>query len=845
MYQRVVRKSKKALVRQIWLNLFALGFLLTGLFIVWAARLQLPDVNSFNSRLVSQSTKFFDRTGVILLFNIQENVRRSEVPLSEISPYLQKATVAIEDDTFYQHSGIRPLSFLRAVIANATSLSFSQGGSTITQQVVKNSLLTGDKSFFGGPIRKMKEWVLATKLEKVVSKDQILEIYLNENPYGGNIYGAEEASQAFFGVNAASLNLAQAAYLAALPQAPSYYSPYGSHKDELSNRKNLVLQRMYEQKLITEAEHVAAEKEVVEFRPPQRTGIIAPHFVFYLRSILENKYGKRALEEEGLKIVTTIDVPMQQKAEEVVKKYALSNKEKFNAENAGLVALDPKTGQILAMVGSRDYFDKEIDGNVNIALAKRQPGSSFKPFVYATAFKKGYTPETIVFDVPTEFSTRCTDEGRPINPSDPPTTCYNPENYDQIFRGPVNLRSALAQSLNIPAVKVLYLSGMRDVLQTARDVGINTFSDPDRYGLTLVLGGGEVTLLQLTGAYGAFANDGIGSVPAGILRVENGEGEILESFEAQQNNALPSDVARTISDILSDDVARTPLYGARSNLYFANRQVAAKTGTTNDYRDAWIVGYTPSLVVGSWAGNNDNRPMEKKVSGQIVAPMWREFMDYAISTLPDERFYQAAPLNTESLPPVLRGVWQGGETYLVDKDTGAIVDENYPKEKTVEKAVPGVHSILRWINKNDPQSVTPPENPTEDSQYSHWEFAVRKWAEANGYGGEGSKPTGSVSATPLKEVSFTLSGYNENTEHNFSAPVSFTVVSNGSSPISKVEVFLNNKLVGSYNNSPFYVSFNARDVTGIIQANNTLKVIGYSPPFLKVEKDFSLKYKLN
>ncbi|MEK7567665.1 MAG: transglycosylase domain-containing protein [Patescibacteria group bacterium] len=841
MYHRVVRKSKKRLAKKIWLNIFALGLLTTGLILVWAARLQLPDVNSFNTRVVSQSTKFFDRTGKILLFNIQENVRRSEVPLSEISPYLQKATVAIEDDTFYQHKGIRPLSFLRAVLVNATSLGFSQGGSTITQQVVKNSLLTRDKSI----ARKLKEWVLAIKLERVISKDQILEIYLNESPYGGNIYGAEEASHAFFGVSASSLNLPQSAYLASLPQAPSYYSPYGNHRDELTDRKNSVLGKMYENNLINETEYLSAQKEKVEFKPPQRIGIVAPHFVFYLRSILEEKYGKRALEEEGLKIITTIDVPMQQKAEEIVKKYALLNKGKFNAENAGLVALDPKTGQILAMVGSRDYFDKEIDGNVNVVLAKRQPGSSFKPFVYATAFKKGYTPDTMVFDLETEFSTRCDDESKPLYTSDDPETiCYNPENYDQIFRGPVSLRNALAQSLNIPAVKVLYLSGMKDVLQTAEDVGINTLNDPDRYGLTLVLGGGEVTLLQLTGGYGALANDGIKSVPNGILLVENGSGEILESFEPQQNNALPSDVARIVSDILSDDKARSPLFGERSTLYFPDHQVAAKTGTTNDYRDAWVVGYTPSLAVGSWAGNNDNRPMEKKVAGQIVAPMWHEFMVYAISTLPDERFHQAAPINTDGLSPVLRGIWQGGETYFVDKYTGVIVDKNYPEEKLQEKIVPSVHSILKWINKNDPQNGIPPSDPNEDSQFSHWEFAVRKWAVANGYGTDAIKPN-IFSTAPLSEVSFDVIGYDEKSEHAPSSPISFTVVSAGSSRLSKVEIFLNNNLIGIYKNSPFYVSFNNREIAGIIREENLLKIIGYNASGLKVERFFPLNFKLN
>ncbi len=847
MSRKITSRLKRILGRHFILNGAALSLVFLGTFFIWAGRVQLPDVNSFNSRIVSQSTKFFDRTGEILLFNIQENVRRSEVPLSKISPYLQKATIAIEDTEFYNHNGIRPLSFLRAVLVNATSLEFSQGGSTITQQVVKNSLLTKQKSV----VRKAKEWVLAVKLEKVLSKEQILEIYLNESPYGGNIYGVEEASQAFFGESASNLTLAQAASLAALPQAPSYYSPYGNHKDELLARKNLVLERMRDNKLISEAEYLEAKGEEVKFKPPIRSGIIAPHFVFYLRAILEEKYGKRALEEEGLKVITTIDVPLQQKAEEIVKKYALANEKTFNAENAGLVALDPKTGQILAMVGSRDYFDKEIDGNVNIALAKRQPGSSFKPFVYATAFKKGYTPETVLFDVPTEFSARCSDDSKPLNPNQE-EECYNPENYDQRFRGPVNLRNALAQSLNVVAVKVLYLAGLQNVLETAKDVGITTLNDPDRYGLTLVLGGGEVTLLELTGAYGALANDGIKSVSSGILSIEDSSGEVLESFEARQSNALPQDIARTVSDVLSDNVARTPLFGERSTLYFPNREVAAKTGTTNDYRDAWILGYTPNLAVGAWAGNNDNRPMEKKVAGQIVAPLWHEFMEYALPGFPNENFRQALPPNEETLPPALRGVWQGGEIYLINKQTGAIVGKDYPKEKTEEKVVQSVHTILYWLDRNNPQSGVKPENPQDDSQFSHWEYGIRKWAQTNGYTQEGVMPSaqniigsaGGISSDG-DGPSFRIVGFNESNKYPFSKAVGFNVVSEGFSSLSKVEIYFNGRLLGTYKEPPFYISINPREISGILRESNNITVTGFNASGNKNQISLNLKLGLN
>ncbi|MBI4133248.1 transglycosylase domain-containing protein, partial [Candidatus Uhrbacteria bacterium] len=571
----------------------------------------------------------------------------------------------------------------------------------ITQQVVKNALLTQNKTIG----RKLEEIILALRLERVYTKEQILHTYLNETSYGGTIYGVEEASQYYFGVDAKDIDLAQSAYLAALPQAPTRLSPYGNNKDQLDARKNLVLRKMREIDSISEEEYQDALSEEVKFRDEREAGIKAPHFVFYIREYLEERYGAETVANGGLKAISTLDYDLQKKTEEIIAEDSPKMEQNFNASNAGAVAIEPKSGQILAMVGSRGYFDETIDGKVNITTAYRQPGSSFKPFVYATAFKKGYTPETVVFDVKTQFSTLCP----PNNFSDEPP-CYSPENFDNTFKGPITLRGALAQSVNVPSVKTLYLAGIKESIETAHSMGITTLEDPNRYGLTLVLGGGEVTLLELTSAYGVFGNDGIRSPIAGILRVEDRKGNVLESYEEKSERVLDSQIARTITDILSDEAARAPEFGAYSPLYFEEAVVADKTGTTNDFRDVWVVGYTPGVVVGAWAGNNDNTPMEKRIAAFIIAPMWHKVLSYAIQKYPADEFPPPAPENSELLPPVLRGEWNSN-----------------PAE--------GVHDILYWVNKNNPRGGG--RGSQSDPQFSLWEYPVSLWA-----GGMGSTTPG-------------------------------------------------------------------------------------------------------
>ena len=705
----MVRRRFQLIPRQFLLGAFTVAFLVGGSLFIWGATFKIPDVESLTERKIEQSAKIYDKTGTVLLFDLHQDINRTIVPIEDISRNIQNATVAIEDATFYEHGGIRPVATLRAVFLQPLRGKGVQGGSTITQQVVKNSVLTNERKIS----RKIKEWVVSVKLEQVLSKQEILELYLNESPYGGAIYGAEEASQAFFGKSARDLTIAESAYLAALPQAPTYYSPYGNHKDDLDQRKDLVLFRMLELDFITSQEYEDAKKVVVEFQSQAVSGIRAPHFVFYVREQLETEYGRRTLEESGWRIITTIDMELQEEAERIVKEYALKNEEDFLAENASVVAIDPKTGDILTMVGSRDYFDENIDGNFNIALANRQPGSAFKPFVYAQAFNEGYSPDTILFDLKTQFSTECApDNFSEENP------CYSPNNYDEKFKGPVTLRTALAESRNVPAVKLLYLVGINDALRIARSMGITTLEGSDRYGLTLVLGGGEVSLLDMVSAYSVFASGGIKHDNRAILKIEDRDGNDIRNYETTQNRILEENVALQISDVLSDNVARTPEFGANSPLHFPNSHVASKTGTTNDSRDAWIVGYSPNIVIGSWAGNNDNSPMVKQIAGFIVAPMWHEFVDFALQKFPNDPFPEPRQSTTENDKPILRGVWEGTE--IQSGPNGLL------------QIPANVHSILYWVDKNDPNGPRPVE-PEKDSQFSHWENVVREWVIQNNY----------------------------------------------------------------------------------------------------------------
>lgn len=822
--------------KNFWKNVLLFGagivILLTGMIIIFLATLKIPDFHSFDTRKVDNSTQIYDRTGKVLLYDIHNDTKRTDIDFADMGANIKNATVAIEDSNFYNEGGIRITSIIRAVLVDVFGGGKTQGGSTITQQLVKNTLLTSEKSY----TRKIKEWVLAIKIDDSMSKDKILEAYLNEVPYGGTIYGIEEASKTYFNKEPADLTLAESAYLASIPQSPTVLSPYGKNLDKLEARKNLVLQRMLDLKFITQDQYNQAKSEVVAFIPQASTGIKAPHFVFYIKDYLIQKYGADVVNSGGLKVTTTLDYDLQAKAEQIVKTGAMQNETKWNGSNAALVAIDPKTGQILTMVGSRNYFDKTIDGNFNVATATRQPGSSFKPFIYATAFNKGFTPDTVLFDLPTEFQSTCDAYGKAL-PGHSQSDCYMPKDFDGKYRGPMSLRNALAQSINIPAVQLFYLAGQKDSLKTAEDLGVSTLGPASQYGLTLVIGGGEVSLLDMTGAYAGFADDGVKNTPTGILEVQDSTGKILEQYKPNPVQVLPKNTALTISDVLSDETARVPTFGAHSALYLAGKDVAVKTGTTNDDKDAWTIGYTPSMVVGVWAGNNDNTSM-KSGGSAVAAPIWNAFMTEALKTVPDEKF-EAPNLDVDPtvVKPVLRGSWMGNENFFIDKISGKLATPNTPKETLQEKIVTNVHSILYWVDKNDILGPAP-TNPASDSEFNHFEVPVQNWWAQNSYKYPvttwNEKPTATDDVHTAASVpTVTIVTPNSTTIYPKDKKINLQILSSGVYPIVKIDTFINGAYIGTYN-SPNTFSFTPSDIQNL-QINNELKIISYDSLYNKTE----------
>ena len=692
------KKKKSFAFKIIGLFLLAvLGLAFWLLLIITKMAKELPSPEQFVNRQISQSTKIYDRTGETLLYEIHGEEKRTIVSFGEIPDYVKQATIATEDQSFYQHSALDWRAVIRALITNIIKGKIVQGGSTITQQLAKNAFLTPERTF----TRKIKELILAYWIEQRYPKDEILNLYLNQISYGANAYGIEAAAQTYFSKSARDLTLAEAATLAALPKAPSYYSPWGPHKEELEQRKNYTIEQMFNLGFIDKEEKQRAQNSKLEFASQSIGSIKAPHFVMLVRDYLVAQYGEEVVEKGGLKVITTLDWPLQELAEIVIKEGAERNTQLYQGKNAALVAQDPKTGQILALVGSKDYFDVENEGNFNVASqGLRQPGSALKPFAYITAFQKGYSPETIVFDLPTEFSSYsnvCPLTN--INFSDDNPLCFHPQNFDGIFRGPVNFRTALAQSINVPSVKVLYLAGLIDTLKTCQDFGLTTLTDPSRYGLSLVLGGGEVKLTEMVNAYSVFAQEGIKHQQSFILEIKDSQARILERYLDQATRVVESQYTQIINNILSDIEARSGLFQNSLNLtVFPDREVALKTGTTNDYKDAWAIGYTPSLVVGVWAGNNNNQPMQKQAGSILAAvPIWHAFMSKALENQPAEFFNK--PEVMSQTKPVLWGEYiSNGEA----------------------------HDILYYVDKNNPLGPQP-LNPELDSQFWNWELPVRVW----------------------------------------------------------------------------------------------------------------------
>lgn len=793
------KKKFNSVIRDVFLVVMIVGVLTATIFLVWATSLKTPDLSSFDDRLLGQSAKIYDRTGKVLLYDLSQKVRRTVVPFDTISPYIKQATIAIEDIDFYNHAGIKATSIIRAVIANIFTLEYSQGGSTITQQVVKNSLLTKNKDIS----RKIKEWVLAIKLERSTDKDSILNLYLNETPYGGNIYGVEEATQAYFAKKSSEVTLAEAAYIAALPQAPSLYSPYGQNKNLLVDRKNLVLKKMYENNLITEEQYTDALKEEVVFQPKTVGGIKAPHFVMFVKEYLEQKYGSELLDKGGFKVITSLDWELQQKAESIVGNYVKTNEKKFNASNGSLTAVDPRTGQILVMVGSRDYFDKEIEGNFNVATARRQPGSAFKPFVYATGFNKGMTPSTPVYDVPTQFNASCNSQNVPISGK---ADCYNPQNYEGGFKGLMSIRTALAESRNVPAVRILHIAGIDDSIKLAEAMGVQNLGTASQYGLSLALGGGEVSVLDMTSAYGVFANNGEKAKTTPVLKIETNDLVVVEEFSTTTKQVIPRQTALLINDVLSDPYARASIFGSR---YFGDREVAIKSGTTNSSRDAWVLGYTPSISVGAWMGNNNNKPMVQQASARIIGPMWKEFMDYVLTKVPDESFEEPESTSS-STKPYLTGAWRG------------------PQNE--------VHSELYWMNRNDIQGNAPGYN-SRDPLFNLFETGVINWASGQGSALINSSVTGSNTAS----VGFAINSPQNGISFNNNERITINV-SGFSDQTTQVEYYVNNKLIGKSTESPYSFSFIPASISEI-EPENELRAVATERlgKFIEAKSIFTIK----
>ncbi len=703
------RERKRVLLSALIISFIAvLGVVVVGVIYTVVAIQQLPSPDQFSTRQVSQSTKLYDRTGKVLLYEIHGEEKRTVVPLSEIPNSLKNATLAAEDSNFYTRPAFDWRGILRAVWTDIKEWRAAAGGSTITQQLARNAFLSGEKTI----TRKIKELILAIELESKYSKDEILGFYLNQIPYGSNAYGVEAASQTYFNKPVKDISLNEAAILASLVKAPSYYSPWGTHTDDLITRKNYVLDRMVSLGSITQKEADVAKKETPDFAPPSIGSIKAPHFSLAVKDYLINKYGEDAVINGGLKIITTLDWPTQQIAEKVVHDGVKRNSELYKGTNAALVAQDPRTGQILALVGSHDYFDTEHEGNFNVPLqGLRQPGSAMKPFAYMLAFEKGYSPKSIIFDVPTEFVSG--NNNCPLIPnfddSSAHSECFHPQDFEP-FAGPVTFEQGLAQSINVPAVKVLYLVGLKNLLETAQSFGITTLTDPSRYGLSLVLGGGEIKMIELVNAYATLAEEGVRHDQTMVLEVSDSNGKVLDTYRDQNTKVIDPEYPRLINQILSDKQLRSGLFqGSLSLTVFPNRDVALKTGTTNDYRDAWAFGYTPSLVVGVWAGNNNNTPMQRQGSSILAAvPMWSDFLNQVLPNYPNELFTKPDPLPLSQKPML------GGQ-YVYNATVGGTTR-------------PQIHSLLYYVDKNDPTGPIP-KDPSEDPQFLNWEAGVLEWAK--------------------------------------------------------------------------------------------------------------------
>lgn len=697
-----------------------IGFIFSFAIFAWYAK-DLPSPSKLSLQ-TGYSTVFLDRDGKVL-YDMYKDKNRVPVTYDEIPDSLKKATIAIEDKNFYKHKGISQTGMIRAVL----NMFFGRGlqsGSTITQQLIKNVLLTSRQTIS----RKIQEMILAFEVERRYKKDEILLMYLNESPYGGSYWGVGTAAKAYFGKSVKDLNLVESAILAGLPQSPSLYSPFIGKDNAWKGRTKNVLRRMREDSYITrDQENTAIKKiEQIKFTSPKIL-IEAPHFVFYVKDQIENEYGSKIIDQ-GVKIKTTLSLDVQEKAEKIVEEEIEKLKD-YNATNASVIILDSKTGEILAMIGSYDFNDEKF-GKFNAALGLRQPGSAMKPFTYGLAFEKGYTPSSIFMDVQTTFP----DQG---------SKDYVPVNYDGKFRGPVQLRFALGNSINLPAVKLLAVLGLRDFLSKLNDLGLTTFAPSDenlrRFGLSLTLGGGETTLLNLTSAFSVLATGGIKHEISSINNISDFKGKnIFKKVRNQEKRVFSPEVSFLISHILSDNNARIEEFGPSSYLNVPGKTVSVKTGTTDDKRDNWAIGYTKSITVGVWVGNNDNSKMNPKIASGATgaSPIWYRIMREVLKKYDDGIMDKPDKVKALTVDSFLGGLpkenYPTRAEYFIEgnepKDTSP-----YYKKLKISKANGKLANEVEIKSGNYEEKdfiVITESDPVSTDGKNRWQEAINAWANS-------------------------------------------------------------------------------------------------------------------
>ena len=765
-----------------------------GLLFAWYAK-DLPRPDKV-SRVEGLSTVILDRTGETV-YDIYENQNRIPVKFEDMPKALKDATIAVEDKDFYKHKGLSTTGLVRAII-NIFIFRNLQGGSTLTQQLVKNALLSQEQTL----PRKMKEAVLAIQIERKYKKDEILQMYLNEIPYGGTAAGVEAAAKYYFDKHVRELTVPECVILAGLPQAPSLYSPFGKDPKAYVARTLHVLRRMRDDGYITAQQETDLKKQIEQVKfVSGDTNLNAPHFVAYVKELLIEKFGQKTVDAGGLRVTTTLNLKLQEQAQKIVKE-EIDKVKNLKVSNGAAVAIDPKTGEILAMVGSKDYMATESGGfKFNVATqGLRQPGSTMKPFSYAAALKKGYTASTTLLDVDTKYPS-----GDPVKPE------YNPKNYDGKYRGPVQLRFALGNSINTIAVKVLALVGIKDVLRLSTDMGISTLAPTDdnikRFGLSLTLGGGEVTLLDITSAFGAFGTGGFRQEPIALLKVEDTKGKVLFEHKAvQPRRVLSADVAFIISHILSDNNARKDVFGEKSYLVIPGKTVAVKTGTTDDKRDNWTIGYSPSVVVGVWVGNNDNSPMNPALASGVTgaAPIWNRIIREALIEKKDEPFTKPDNVIEMDVDSYAGGtpVTDARRKEFFIKGTEpngqAACYQNIKISKHDGNKLANVVEILKGEYETKQYVVWKEQDPVSGDGKNRWQDGINAWIAGQG-DSKFHPPTETYSGGDSLGISIKEPG-NESQINDNNVKITIKAVSpNG---ISKIEVFVDGvkkKEVGSDN----------------------------------------------